>query len=139
VHVYKKEFYFIEVIAMPLQHRNNGKLHLNHRMIQLLAITNIYLIIVPLELFLKIINHISVQLEGLGENISIDGRIRSKDCICYGDDPRILAAETGKGYGIGMPRIKLEVNETNWKDKDVSSIKNFGEETVICVGCDKTN
>jgi hypothetical protein len=59
VHVYKKEFYFIEVIAMPL-HRNNGQLHLNHRMIQLLAITNIYLIIVPLELFLKIINHISV-------------------------------------------------------------------------------
>jgi hypothetical protein len=104
-----------------------------------LAITNIYLIIVPLELFLKIINHISVYLEGLGENIRIDWRIRSKDCICYGDDPRILAAETGKGYGIGMPRIILEVNEANWEDKDVSSIKNFGEETVICVGCDKTN
>jgi hypothetical protein len=87
-----------------------------------LGITNISLIIVPLELFLKIIDHIPVKLEGLGENIRIDGRIRSKDCICYGDEPRILAVETSKSNGIGFCYIQLEVNETNWEDKDVSCI-----------------
>jgi hypothetical protein len=61
-------------------------------------------------------------LECLGENIRIDGRIRSKDCICYGDNPRILAAETSKGKSIGLSYIELEVNKTNWKYKDVSLV-----------------
>jgi hypothetical protein len=87
-----------------------------------LGITNISLIIVPLKLFLKIIDHILIKLEGLGENIKIDGRIRSKDNIYYDDEPRILAAKTSKSNDIGFSYIKLEVNETNWEDKDVSCI-----------------
>ncbi|GLT53918.1 hypothetical protein SLA2020_271530 [Shorea laevis] len=72
----------------------------------LLAITNISQII---RIFLKIIDDVPVELKGLGENIRIDGSIRSKDCICYGDEPRILATDTGKDNSIGMPWIKLEV------------------------------
>ena len=99
----------------------------------------IFLIVAVLvELLLEIVNYILVHLECLGQNIGVDGRIRSKDCVCYGDHPRILAAETGKGDCIGLSHIKLEVNETNWEHKDVSLIQNFGEETVICVRCDKT-
>jgi hypothetical protein len=75
-----------------------------------------------IELFLKILNHILVQLEGLDENIRIDRKIGSKHIICYSDEPRILAAEKGKINSIGMSYIKLEVNETNWEGEDVSCI-----------------
>jgi hypothetical protein len=61
-------------------------------------------------------------LESLDENIQIDRRISSKNILCYGDEPRILVAETGKGNNISLSNIKLEVNETNWEDKDVSCI-----------------
>jgi hypothetical protein len=74
------------------------------------------------ELFLKIFNNMLVHLEGLTENIWIDKWIRSKDNLCYGDETRILAAETGKSNSISLSYIKLEVNETNWKDEDISCI-----------------
>ena len=75
-----------------------------------------------MEYFLKIINHILVHLEGLDENIRINGRIRSKDCVCYSDGPNILATKTGKGNSIGLSYVELEVNETNWEHKDISLI-----------------
>ena len=78
--------------------------------------------LLSVEYFLKIINHILVQLEGLDENIWINGRIRSKDRVCYCVEPRILATETGKGNSIGLSYVELEVNETNWEHKDISSI-----------------
>jgi hypothetical protein len=74
------------------------------------------------EFFLKRVNHILVQLEGLGENIRIDRWIGSKDILCYVGAPRILATKTGKSKSIGRSYIKLEVNETNWEDKDVSRL-----------------
>jgi len=59
--IYKKEFYFIEVIDMLLQQGNNAwQAPSEPSNDSLLAITNIAIIIFPLELFLKIINHISV-------------------------------------------------------------------------------
>ncbi len=71
------------------------------------------------ELFLKVINYIIVQLESLNKNIRIDGRIRSKDYVCYGNHPRILTAETGKGNSIGLPNVELEVNKANWEYKHI--------------------
>jgi hypothetical protein len=75
-----------------------------------------------IELFLKILHHILVQLECLDENIRIDRNIRSKHIVCYSDEPRILAAEKGKINSIGISYIKLEVKETNWEGKDISCI-----------------
>ena len=75
-----------------------------------------------MEYFLKIIDHILVHLEGLDENIRINGRIRSKDRICHCDNPKILATETRKGNSIGLSYVELEVNETNWEHKDISLI-----------------
>ena len=50
-------------------------------------------------------------MEGLDENIRIDGRIRSKYYIFYGDQLRFLIAKTGKGNSISLPYVKLEVNK----------------------------
>jgi hypothetical protein len=61
-------------------------------------------------------------LEGLSENIRIDRRIGSKNILCYDDEPKILAAETGESNSIGGSNIKLEVNEPNWEDKNVSRV-----------------
>ena len=79
-------------------------------------------IAVDLELFFNIINYNLVQLEGLGKNIRIDWRIRSKDRVCYGDQPKILIAETRKGKSVGLPYVELEVNETNWEYKNISLV-----------------
>jgi hypothetical protein len=67
------------------------------------------------EFFLKSLNHILVQLEGLDENIRINRRIGSKNIICYIDGSRILATKTGKSNSIGLSYINLEVNESNGK------------------------
>ena len=72
--------------------------------------------------FLKIVNCILVQLEGLRKNIIIDGRIRLKDCICYSDNSRILTIETRKGNDIGFAFIKLEVKETKWEHNVISLV-----------------
>jgi hypothetical protein len=82
--------------------------------------------VVGRKLFLKIINHILVQLEGFGENNSIDERIRSKYCVCYGNTAWILATESRKGKSISASYIELELNETNWKHEDVSDRTKFG-------------
>ena len=65
------------------------------------------------------LNHILVELEGLGENIRINGRIGSKDSICYCDYACILATETSNGNCIGFSHIELEVNEANRKHKHI--------------------
>ncbi len=83
-----------------------------------MALSNIFLI-VNLEFFLKILNHILVKLEGLRENIRINGRIGSKDSIRYCDYTCILATETSNGNCIGFSHIELEVYETNRKDKHI--------------------
>jgi hypothetical protein len=75
-----------------------------------------------IEPFLEIVDHFLVHLEDLGENIWTDERIGSKDNLCYSDEPRILTAKAGKINIISLSHIKLEVNETNWKDEDVSCI-----------------
>ena len=72
--------------------------------------------------FLKIVNRILVQLEGLHKNSIIDGRIRPKDCICYGDNSRILTIEMRKSNNIGFAYIKLEVKETKWEYNVISLV-----------------
>ena len=72
--------------------------------------------------FLKIVNCILVQLEGLRKKIIIDGRIRPKDYICYGDNSRILTIETRKGNNIGFAYIKLEVKKTKQEHNVISLV-----------------
>jgi hypothetical protein len=74
------------------------------------------------ELFLQIVNHFLVHLEGHSENIRIDEWIGSKDGLCYGDEPKILATKSDKSNNIGLSHIKLKVNETNGKDEHISCV-----------------
>ena len=83
-----------------------------------------------LELLLKTFNNILVQLEGPGEDIGFDGRIRSKHGVCNCYDSWILAAETRKGHCWGVSRVELEVNQTNWEHKHISLVQNLCEEAV---------
>ncbi|KAL5835267.1 hypothetical protein ACOSQ4_014764 [Xanthoceras sorbifolium] len=89
------------------------------------------LIGIPSELLLKRFHNILVQLEGLGENIRINGRIRSEDRVSYCDDTRILAAQTSYGNCLGFSYVKLEVNEPNWKNKHISLVEYLGEEFIF--------
>ncbi|KAL5770529.1 hypothetical protein ACOSP7_014683 [Xanthoceras sorbifolium] len=91
------------------------------------------LIGIPSELLLKRFHNILVQLEGLGENIRINGRIRSEDRVSYCDDTRILAAQTSYGNCLGFSYVKLEVNEPNWKNKHISLVEYLGEEFIFRV------
>ena len=62
-------------------------------------------------LCLEIVDEFAVHLEGLCEDVDIDGRLRPKDWIrdCY--ESRVLAAPDSKGQGISLPNVQLEVNE----------------------------
>ena len=63
---------------------------------------------------LKIGNHILIQLEGLCENTRIDWWVWAKDCI--------LAAEISEGNSLNFSYIELEVNQTNWENKNISRV-----------------
>jgi hypothetical protein len=99
------------------------------------AITYSSLILIP-RTFSKETQQHSCPID---ENIQIDRRIGSKNILCYGDEPKILAAKTGNGNNISLSNIKLGVNETNWEDKGISCVLGFGEKAVIRVERDKPN
>ena len=80
---------------------------------------NFPLVVIPPEPGLKLANDIFIQLKGLNKNIRIDGRVGAKDCVCNGDNPWILAS---KGNSIGVSYVELEVNETDWKNEDISKV-----------------
>ena len=94
------------------------------------AFDNVSLIAIH-EFILKIFHYLWVQLECLAKKIRIDRRIGSKDRVGYGDDTRILAAQTGKGNRICFSNVELEVNHANRKHKNISLVQNFCNECVI--------
>ncbi|RWR93208.1 hypothetical protein CKAN_02244600 [Cinnamomum micranthum f. kanehirae] len=80
------------------------------------------------------------HLDGLGQNIIGDGRLRSKYGVCNGDDTWVLTAETGNGYSRCVADIGLEVNEANWEYKHITLVENLGYECIIVlVGEDKAH
>ena len=68
-------------------------------------------LLVSSELFSESTTHyILSQLERLSENIRVDRWIRPKDCICNGDDARILAAQSSNSNCISLCNMELKMN-----------------------------
>jgi len=67
-------------------------------------------LLVSSELFLESTHYILSQLERLGENIRVNRWIRPKDCICIGDDARILAAQSSNSNCISLCNMELKMN-----------------------------
>ncbi|RWR81867.1 putative germin-like protein 2-1 [Cinnamomum micranthum f. kanehirae] len=67
-----------------------------------------------------------------------DGRLRSKHCVSNSDNTWVLTVETGNGYSRYVANIDLEMNESFWKGKHISFLKDLAYEGVIVlVGKDK--
>ncbi|XXG65875.1 hypothetical protein AAC387_Pa05g3475 [Persea americana] len=70
--------------------------------------------------------------------LRLDGRIRSKNRVSYGDNTWVLTVESSNSYSRYVADIGLEVNEANWEDKHINLIKDLAYEGVIVlVGEDK--
>ena len=82
------------------------------------------------ELFLKIVHHVFIHLESLGENIRIDWWPGPKNCICNCNSSWILAAQSSKSNCIGVPNVELKVNQTNWKHKNISRVYSFCNKAI---------
>jgi len=91
------------------------------------------------ELFLESTHYILSQLERLSENIRVDRWIRPKDCICIGDDARILAAQSSNSNCIVLATWNWKWTEASWKHENISWAEDFRDKMIIWIWRDKTN
>ena len=96
-------------------------------------------LLVSSELFLESTHYILSQLERLSENIRVDRWIRPKDCICNGDDARILAAQSSNSNCMSLCNMELKMNEASWIHENISWAQDFRDKMIIWIWCDNTN
>ncbi|THU71194.1 hypothetical protein C4D60_Mb08t32960 [Musa balbisiana] len=92
-----------------------------------------------LEMSLNPVYDLLVHPEGLSEDIIRDGGFGAEDGIGNGDQPRVLAAETGECDGLVGAVVELEVDEALGEHKHITLAKHFGDEPVVGVGGDEAD
>lgn len=88
---------------------------------------------------LQLIDNRLINLERLGQYISVYCRIRTENRISNGDNTRILTAQKCDCDGIPLPNVLLKVNKPQGENKHVSLLKDFGNQPVLRVGRDEAH